>query len=61
MLISDDSMKTIFNLKICDWMRWKKQEILFWALHEELYSKVLENIETSQISMRITMKKYRVN
>lgn len=51
MLISDNNMKIIFNLKICDWMRWKKQEILFWTLHEELYCKVLENIETSHISM----------
>lgn len=32
MLIADDNMKTIFNLKICDWVRWKKQETLFWAL-----------------------------
>lgn len=32
MLIAADNMKTIFNLKICDWVRWKKQETLLWAL-----------------------------
>lgn len=60
MVIAGDVM-TIFDSQTCDWVREKNQEILWWALCEQVNCKTLENTETSQMSMRMAMGQYGVS